>query len=576
MTNSTLPKSELESPIVKRVRRAPMAKPDIQKWVKEHLRGGTQDLDQARIVLRERCKQDLWFLCFHVLDMPDVDNQLHHGMCERWESRRDRKFTLWMTPRFHLKTSLWTRGGTIQELLIDPDQRILIINAKLEIAEEILADIKLDWETNDLLRWLFPEYVRDWADKGARNRAKWLTSRLDFPNSRFAGRKEGNIQVMGVEASLVSKHYDLMVYDDPVNDLNSATKAYRDKIQRWYQNSLNLRVDTKSRIRLIGTRWHFDDLYSRIIKQEMDRRKRMRELGRRIKPRYLVYHRAVVEKVLAGGERLAGFDGVQPIWPERFSGADITQMREDLASYVFACQMMNNPVPEEDAIFRFTDIHQIDLYDIPAAEEVVNFMAVDMAVEESEHGDFTVITVASFDSFGKMYVRKILRDKFLPSKMLQHVADLVRVYDVKRVAIETVAFQKTLLRVYKEIAARENYYIPWVEMKRGKSSKLKRILSMQPRVERGDFLVEEGIENTDWLIEEMTTYPRSAHDDILDTLADLEALFYKAPEPVEDNEPVDTYDAYYGKLEDLVDEDDESGSVVDSEWDFSDSEEVYV
>ena len=78
------------------------------------------------------------------------------------------------------------------------------------------------------------------------------------------------------------------------------------------------------------------------------------------------------------------------------------------------------------------------------------------------------------------------------------------------------------------------------------------------------------------MTEEMTTYPRSAHDDILDTLADLEALFYKAPEQVEDNEPKDTYDAFYGKLEDLGDEDDGDASVMDAEWDFSNAEEVCV
>lgn len=562
-----------ELDVAKRVRRAKPINSRIRRFVRDQLSGACENMEEARLVLRERCKQDLWFLCFHILDMPDIDNSLHHNMCERWEARRERKFTLWMTPRFHLKTSLWTRGGTIQELLINPHLRILIINAKLDIAEEILADIKLDWETNELLRWLFPEYVVDWAPKEVRNRCKWLASRIDFPNSKYAGRREGSIQVMGVEASLVSKHYDLLIYDDPVNDINSATKSYRDKIQRWYQNSLNLRVDTKSRIRLIGTRWHFDDLYSRIIKQEIKRRKRFKDLGKKIAPRYLIYHRAVVEKADEGGVRCAGFDDVLPIWPERFTVADITQLKEDMASYVFACQMMNNPVPEEDAIFRFSDINLIDLYDIPT--EVVNFMAVDMAVEETEQGDYSVISVASFDSQSKMYIRKIIRDKLLPAKMLQHVADLVRIYDVKRVAIEEVGFQKTLLRVYKEMATREGWYIPWAPVKRGKSSKLKRILSMQPRVERGDFYIEEGIENTDWAIEEMTTYPRSAHDDILDTFADLEALFYKAPELLEEKEAGDTFDAYYGSLDELDEEEDDSGSVIDATWDPA-KESVYT
>ena len=556
----------IEAPEMVRVRRAPSASRRIRRFVSEQLRGrGGNDLENARMVLRERCRRDLWFLCYHILDMPDIDTPLHQDMCQRWESRRHRKFTLSMTPRFHLKTSLWTRGGCIQEVLIDPHQRILIINAIAGIAEEILADIKLDFETCELLRWLFPEYCVDLVSKSLRNRCKWLTSRLDFPCSKFAGRKEGNIQIMGVEASLVSKHYDLLIYDDPVNDINSATKMYRDKIERWYQNSLNLRKDTSSRIRLIGTRWHFDDLYNRIVKKEIKRRKKMRELGRKIKPRYLIYHRAVVEKVVAGGECIAGFDDVLPIWSERFTPDDITQMKEDLGSYVFACQMMNNPVPEEDAIFKFSDINSIDFYDIP--DEVVNFMAVDMAVEDTEQGDFTAITVASFDIEGKMYVRRILRDKFLPSQMLRHVADLVRLYDVQKVGIEEVGFQKSLLKAYKEMTVREGYFIPWCPMKRGQSSKLKRILSMQPRVERGDFYVEEGIDNMDWMIEEMTTYPRSAHDDILDTLADLEALFYKAPETLVDNVPRDTYDAYYGSLDEIAEDGEDAGeSVVDATY----------
>lgn len=546
-------------------RKTPKANKQILDFVSAQLKSGGQDLEGAREVLRRKCKEDLWFLCYHVLGMPDICNELHLDMCERWEARRHWTFSLWMTPRFHLKTSLWTRGGCIQELLINPDQRILIINAKLENALDILSDIKADFETNDILRWLFPEYVIDFASRRMRQLCKWGVARLDFPCSKYAGRKEGNVQIMSVEASLVSKHYDLLIYDDPVNDDNTTTKVYRDKVQRWYQNSQNLRTDMNTRFRLIGTRWHFDDLYSRIIKQEADRRKRQRDRGEKIRPRYLIYHRQVVEKVEAGGQTIVGVSNAEPIWPERFGAEDIDEMKTDLGSYVFSCQMMNNPLPEEDAIFKYSDIKMIDYYDIP--ENVVNFITVDMAVEETEKGDFSVITVGSFDNQGKMYVRKVIRDKILPSKLLMHLNDLTKAYNVQRVGIETTAFQKTLYRVYKQWAVQKGYHIPWYEMNRGKSSKLKRILSMQPRVERGDFYIEEGIDNVDHVVDEMTTYPRSAHDDILDTLADLEALFIKAPQIEEEEEDYGSFDQVWGSLDDdEEDNEDLSSSVIDAEF----------
>lgn len=552
-------------PTIKPTRKKPKATGKVLKFVTDQLKSDGKDLDAARQVLRKKCQDDLWFLCFHVLGMPDICNELHIDMCERWEARRHWIFSLWMTPRFHLKTSLWTRGGSIQELLINPHMRILIINAKLDNAMDILADIKTDFETNDILRWLFPEYIIDFATRQKRNLCKWGVARLDFPCSKYAGRKEGNIQIMSVEASLVSKHYDLLLYDDPVNDENTTNKAYRDKVERWYQNSQNLRTDMFTRFRLIGTRWHFDDLYTRVIKKEILRRKKQKDAGKPIKPRYLIYHRQVVEKVEAGGKTIVGVEDAWPIWAERFTADDLEEMRIDLGSYVFSCQMMNNPLPEEDAIFKHSDIHMIDHYDIP--ENVVNFIAVDMAVEETERGDFTVITVGSFDSVGKMYVRKVIRDKILPSKLLEHLNDLTRAYNVVRVGIETTAFQKTLYRVYKQWAVERGYHIPWTEMTRGKSSKLKRILSMQPRVERGDFMVEEGIDNLEWLIDEMTTFPRSAHDDILDTLADLESMYLKAPE-IEVEELIEgTFDQIHGPLDEWDEDGDDQGcSVIDAEY----------
>ena len=510
------------------------------------------DTEAIRLLLRDKCKKDFWFFQCRVYGNSDTCTPLHMEMCERYQARINKRFTIWLLPRSHLKTSIFTEAGILWELILDPDLRFLIVNAKLDNAEAILANIKMCVSSNDTFRWLFPEYCPDLASKTLKDRCKWLTNRADFPCSKYAGRREGNIEIMSVGASLVSRHFDRLQLDDPVNDTNIETKDLRDKSDRWYKNLLQLRHDTDSIVRLIGTRWHFDDMYSRRIKEEMARRKRDAEAGKKVAPRYWIYHRQVVEKVVAGGESICGYDNVQPIWPERFNAENIEEIRSENGSYIFSCQYMNNPLPEEDAVFKYTDIKIVDPIDIP--DNIVNFITCDIAVEDVEQGDWWVITVGSFDNLGNMFVREIVRDKLLTSSFLNHVVSLTKKWNPAKVGIETTAFQKTLLKVYQQMTSNIGVNIPWVEVERGRSSKRKRILALQPRVERGSFFVEEGINNLEWLIEEMTTYPRTTFDDILDTLADLESLFYGAPEVMIATVPQNTWEAVYGSIEDTLEQ----------------------
>ena len=369
----------------------------------------------------------------------------------------------------------------------------------------MLANIRNYVETRDIFRWLFPEYCPDLyistcedKERGKWNlrRCNWGKERLDFPCSKYAGRKEGNIQCLGVEASLVSHHYDLMLYDDPVNDLNSETRQYRNKIHKWFKNSLQLRHSPQeTRVRIIGTRWNYDDLYCRLEKKELKRRHRSRAMGYEVKPHLWMYRRAVVEKVPAGqGMTIVNKSNVKPIWPERFDPDTIEDLRVDNGSYIFSCQYMNNPLPEEDAIFRRSDIKELDFFDIP--EQVVHFLAVDMAVDDKEESDYAAIVVASIDATGRMYVREIINEKMLPSKILELVAYLCTKWDIQRAAIETQAFQKVVWKTYQEKARENGWDIPWVEMVRGHTSKVKRFLALQPRVERGDLCYEEGIRSS--------------------------------------------------------------------------------
>lgn len=507
--------------------------------------GANERVEATRLTLRQRCKESLWYFNRYALEMEDIETPLHADMCNTWQKRMKKRFSIWLIPRGHLKTSCWTEGGTLFEFIQEPHQRHLVINAKLENSVALIANIRQHTLTKEVFRWLFPEYCLDLAPKHIKKQCKDLQDRIDFPCSRYIGSKEGCVSVMAVEASLVSRHFDKLTFDDPVNDINCNTKEYRDKVDTWFKNALQLRHSPReSRVALVGTRWHFDDLYSRRIKEEMARREEQAQSGKKIKPRYFIYTRKATE--VRNGKRVS-------IWPERYPVAELDRIRDEVGSYVYSCQYENDPLPEENAVFKHTDIQVINSVYIP--DEVVNFMAVDLAqTEEENKGDFTAITVASFDKEGKMYVREIQRVKIFPLEAIEIIIRLQRNWKCKRVGIETTAFQKTIYRAQKIECVKRGVSIPWHEINHSRSSKRKRFLALQPRVERKEFFVQAGIKNLDWLMEEMSSYSvqsdrGGAHDDILDTLADLETMYYAAPKSDQTVEATDTFDALYGKLD---------------------------
>jgi predicted phage terminase large subunit-like protein len=503
---------------MKRPRRV---KPEVTEALQEMLQKpveGEQALEAIREQLREKAKNDLWFLAYHILGYKDIDNDLHHEMCYRWQKRHYKRLTLWMVPRGHLKTTLWTITDAVQEKLRDPDHRHLIVNAKLDNAESILFEIKQHFESNELLRWLFPEYCWDLAPKRKRDMCKVRSDRLDFP-CRTKWKKEGNIEIMSVGSSLVSKHFDKFTFDDPTNDKFVENPEVRTSNYNWYMNALQLRDGPYTPIRIIGTRWHFDDMYGRLIRKEEAWRKDFLK-NPRGKARMLMYIRRAVEEDVDGN--------VRAIWPERYTIDDLDEIRDSVGAYIYSCQFDNNPLPSDSAVFKRDDIQNIHPWEIP--KTCLNFIGVDLADEDTKKGDFSAIVVISVDHTGKVYVREVIRGKIFPLELIDTLIDLNDRYKPVRIGVETTAFQKSIYKYWQRVATARAIFMPWKEVKRS-ASKFMRILQLQPIVERREFYLTSGMINYDHLILEMMEYTGkdSAYDDCLDALQAAYECSFEAP-----------------------------------------------
>ena len=79
----------------------------------------------------------------------------------------------------------------------------------------------------------------------------------------------GSIITRGIMSGITGNSGDLIIIDDPVKNRQEADSVtYRDRLWEEWQNSIKTRTQAGTKIIIIQTRWHEDDLAGRVIRNE--------------------------------------------------------------------------------------------------------------------------------------------------------------------------------------------------------------------------------------------------------------------------------------------------------------------
>lgn len=211
---------------------------------------------QEVAALRDACRVSLKYLSKEFLGMSKWDDGLHNNLAEYLE--KSGKHKLILIPRGHLKSSLVTVAWTIQQLLRNPDLRILIRNAVWDQSRRFLSQIQGYLESSKL-PLVFGKFTS----------TKTLWTREEIEIAQRAVRKASpSIMTAGLETSLTGLHFDIIVDDDLVNDKNTSTKEQIQKVIDVYNDSFNL-LDRGGTHVVIGTRWNVKDLYGHILNSDV-------------------------------------------------------------------------------------------------------------------------------------------------------------------------------------------------------------------------------------------------------------------------------------------------------------------
>lgn len=313
------------------------------------------------------------------------------------------------------KSTTCTETKAIHLLLKNRNLRIVIASKTAQNAEGFLRGIKNHLESNELLAEVFgPMYDQ-------RKVSKWDNREIEILG-RTTPYKEASITCVGTDGTIVSKHYDVALSDDLVDEENARTKHMRDKTQTWYYQTLDPTLEPPDPTVLhrgehhrLGTRYHHQDLWGHLAANELKE------------------HTHIIPAL---DER-----GRSP-WPEKYPPTWFREKRRKSGLIIFNAQYQNNTDAMKGEIFQYDDCQQLPDAQFPDGSELQVFMGVDLAISEAETADkFAIVVIGTDKARTAFYVLDHYEGQLRFNAQTAKIKEFAKKWDPVRIAIEANAYQ---------------------------------------------------------------------------------------------------------------------------------------
>ena len=437
------------------------------------------------------CRTDLYFLLTEICGRADIKRQWLFDRCREVQAAPDGRLDLWA--REHYKSTIITFGMTIQDILNDPDVTVGIFSHTRPIAKAFLRQIKREFESNELLKSLFPEILYSNPSKESQ---KWSEDD-GIIVKRKANPKEATIEASGlVDGQPTSKHFTRLIYDDVVTKDSVTSPEQIEKTTEAWALSLNLGAAGGAR-RFIGTRYHFNDTWAAIMLRG-----------------------AAIPRI-----HTATDDGTSDGEPVFLSREVLQEKRRDQGPYVFSCQFLQNPKADETQGFKREWVRYCKQSDGTGMNK---YILVDAAGFKRKTNDYTSVWVIGLAEDKNYYVLDMVRDRLNLTERGALVMKLHRKWRPNYVRYERYGLMADIEHI-KTLQDKENYHFDITEVggSLGKNDRIKRLI---PMFEQGHFYLPNSFWYTNYegttedlvtvfVEQEYMAFPVPIHDDMLDSLA---------------------------------------------------------
>jgi len=228
-----------------------------------------------------------------------------------------------LAPRGHAKTVSHTINFVLRKIAENPNIRISIISNTVTQASAFLFEIKQIIENNTMIQ-------RDL--KIIPNLDKWAGDRILIHRSLIS--KDPTIAVAGVGGAMLSRRADLIIFDDILDEENTASEVQREKVKNWFWSTAMPVLVPNGIVIYVATRWHYADLSGELLNN----------------PQFI----HLVDKAIINEETK------EVLWEDGYSYEELMARRENSGSIIFNCLTGNAEVLTKDGFTNIKDIKKND------------------------------------------------------------------------------------------------------------------------------------------------------------------------------------------------------------------------
>ena len=418
-------------------------------------------------------------------------------------------------PNWHLEV-IADRLLSVQE----GKQRRLIITQPPRSLKSICASVAFPaWILghNPRARIICISYSQDLADKFGRQTRQVMESpwyKAAFPRSRINPSKRADCEfettargfrmATSIGGRLTGMGGQYLIIDDPIKPGDVLSRVQRQNVNDWFHNTLYTRLDNKNTgaILLVMQRVHEEDLVAHVQKWDEWEVLSLPSIATKDEA-YLLQNGKVITR--KQGEALN---------PHLESLSKLKEIQNTLGNYNFQAQYQQNPIPEKGNVINFDWFKRYSVLPQDGRRRARIIQSWDTAMTEHDGSDYSVCVTAQVIN-KQYYILNVLRQRLLFPDLIKAIQREKSKYNAQEVFIENKASGIEVIQLLNRQGVRGIIAIDPV------GSKEDRIAAQSTLVESGRVWIPEAAPWIEEFKREVNAFPRGAHDDQLDALAQL-------------------------------------------------------
>lgn len=479
----------------------------------------TIDLPNLEGIRRERARRGL--LAFTQYTFDKYEANWHHEILSRklddWVAGRCKRLLVFQPPRTG-KSELVSRRLPAYIFGRRPEAQVIAASYSAELAGRMSIDVQRIM-SSPAYGELFPNIKLPRARRGEGQATQEMFDIVGTGGYYRAAGVGGGITGMGA-------HYGII--DDPIKNRDQAYSAmYRESLWEWYRTTFFTRLEKDASLLLTMTRWHHDDLSGRLLDFAANLSTEPWEVIC-FPHRYEVTDLSHPQDLREPGEVL---------WPDKFDDPAVREMEVVLGPVQWAALHQQRPTRDSGALFQTKGLRwcrhndEAQCWELRQPDGTVKtvhdqhmsfFITADLAVSLRESADYTVIGVFGQTPDNDLMLVHLEHERIEGPDQIPLISSLLPRWRPRIIGIERTQYQLSLVQAARRLGW------PVLELT-PKGDKVARATPAAVRWNSGTIYLGEGMRHVDTIVNELTSFPAGAKDDIVDVVSYAAEVLMNVP-----------------------------------------------